>query len=452
MNWLKTAAQKYSNRTAVIYEDNTLTYKELDDLTDHDAVRLGQLPDRVGVFMDNSLDSLRLIHALMKRGVEMVVLNTRLTKSELVKQLRTVKVDTVITTVDLELEEMRVFIFNECNCEDKMPVVYTTEESILTIMFTSGTTGNSKAVTQTYKNHFASHVNCQDGMKYDEFSRWLMVNPIFHISGFSILIRTVLSGSTLIIHNKFNAERVIEEIGKRRVTHTSFVPLMLRRILDVLDVYLDSLEGVLMGGANTTPKLLKYAIEKGLPVYNSFGMTETCSQIMMIKYTDDEILSGAVGKVSDNIKVKSDGTLLVRGDSVTKKYLNADIFYEGEYFNTGDVAKVVNGYVYILDRRQDLIISGGENIYPKEIEEIVSKHIGTRSCVVVKKQDDTWGEVPVLLIDGVPNRVIEHEIRSHFDKALARYKHPKEIRFVESIIYTDTGKISRKLNQEKYIK
>ncbi|CAD2074923.1 o-succinylbenzoate--CoA ligase [Phocicoccus pinnipedialis] len=452
MNWLEDAANKFGNRVAVVYANESLTYRELNELANQDAIRLGKLPNRVGVFMDNSLDSLRLIHALMKRGIEIVVLNTRLTKCELVKQLVTVQVDTVISTVELELDNMSVLFFKDMNSEEVEINTAIDEHSILTIMFTSGTTGNSKAVTQSYKNHFASHQKCQYGMEYDQFSKWLMVNPIFHISGFSILIRTVLSGSTLIIHNKFNAEQVINEIRGSRVTHTSFVPLMLRRILDDLDVYLDSLEGILMGGANTTPKLLRDAIQKGLPVYNSFGMTETCSQIMMIKYTDDHILAGAVGKVTDHIKVKEDGTLLVKGDNVTTQYLNAEIEYEGEYFNTGDVARVDDGYVYILDRRQDLIISGGENIYPKEIEEIVAKYIGTRSCVVVKKQDDTWGEVPVLLIDGAPNRIIEHEIKSHFDRALARYKHPKEIRFVESIIYTDTGKISRKLNQEKYIK
>ena len=136
---------------------------------------------------------------------------------------------------------------------------------------------------------------------------------------------------------------------------------------------------------------------------------------------------------------------------MTPGYLNAPIDEENGYFKTGDLASIDDeGYLYILDRRKDLIISGGENIYPKEIEDRVHEVSGIESCVVVKVQDEKWGEVPVLLIQGDQN--IKSDILNHLSETLARYKMPKEIYFVDEIIMTSTGKVSRQKNYERYIK
>ncbi|WP_040928520.1 AMP-binding enzyme, partial [Nosocomiicoccus massiliensis] len=113
-----------------------------------------------------------------------------------------------------------------------------------------------------------------------------------------------------------------------------------------------------------------------------------------------------------------------------------------------DIAEVKDGYLYILDRRDDLIISGGENIYPKEIEDIVLQYTDLKTCVVVKKEDEEWGQVPVLLIE---ENIDERALINIFNTHLARYKHPKEIIVVKEIKYTPSGKISRKLNREAYI-
>src|SRR5699024_5632860 len=158
-------------------------------------------------------------------------------------------------------------------------------------------------------------------------------------------------------------------------------------------------------------KVLKEALDNRLPVYNALGMTETCSEIVTIPYHDDKILDGTVGKALKhvNIKVDDNDELLVRADNVSPVDFNVEIAVEGGYFKTGDLAYIdEEGYLYILDRRKDLIISGGENIYPKEIEDRVHEVDGVESCVVVKVKDEKWGEKPVLLVQG--DRNIEEDI------------------------------------------
>lgn len=453
--WLIENAKKYPNKLAIIYEEDSLTYKNLQDKVHDLSKRLPSIK-RVGVYIDNSLKSAVLIHSLIERHIEIVMINTRLSAEEINNQLNDVDVDTIFSTIHsgvLDEVEAKVFDYNALlNLKEiEYEIFDANDEDILSIMFTSGTTGRPKAVTQTYLNHYASHLNAKKGLKYDSNSTWLMVNPIFHISGFSILMRAIISGCTLIIHNKFDTKHVLDVIEQQKVTHTSFVPVMLSRIMSDENVRkkdLSSLQAILMGGANTTPKLLKCAIELDLPVYNSFGMTETCSQIVIISHDDEKILSGTVGKVNENIHINEEGELLVKGKNVTNGYLNAKINFEDEFFNTGDIAAVEDGYLYILDRRDDLIISGGENIYPKEIEDVVLKYTDLNACVVVKKDDEEWGQVPVLIVE---ENVSNSTLKSLFNKHLARFKHPKEVIIVNEIKYTPSGKISRKLNRETYI-
>ncbi|CAD2074207.1 2-succinylbenzoate--CoA ligase [Jeotgalicoccus aerolatus] len=450
--WLETASFTYPDHIAVKYNGETLTYQKLYMHAHSLGTHLQSLKKkRVGLYIDNSLDSVKLIHGLMLLGVEMVMLNTRLTALEMKSQLDDVSVDTVIATRSLEIPNINVIPFNEIYAlpSETFMVNQPNPDDVLSIMFTSGTTGRAKAVPQTYRNHEASHLNCQKHFMYDETSSWLMVNPVFHISGLSILFRTVLVGCTLIVENKFNPSRVWHILEQDKVTHTSMVPVMLKRLMNSNGIHY--LKGLLLGGASTTPHLLEQSIEKNLPVYNSFGMTETCSQIVQISYQDPKILSGAVGNVAGydiKIKEKTD-ELLIKGDSVVKDYLNADLKLEDGYFNTGDLATIdADGYLYILDRRSDLIISGGENIYPKEIEDAVYMMADVNRCVVIKKDDEEWGSVPVLLLE---DTVDETALLDHLSQQLAKYKMPREIHYVDKILMTSTGKISRSKNQKMFL-
>lgn len=455
-NWLKTASEAAPEKTAVKFNSETITYEALYREAQTLADRIKSLgEDRIGVFIYNSPESLKLIHAMMQARVEMVFINTRLTPHEIRQQLNDVGVKMIIATKPLEMKGFEVVRFE--TLYDLAPVPLEERpingDDILSIMFTSGTTGRAKAVKQTYSNHYASAKGCEKRFGYGADSVWLQVNPIFHISGLSIVLRCVIAQCTNILVDKFDEEKIFKLLKDEKVTHTSLVPVMLQRLLKAGSDFGENLEGILLGGAGVTKKVLKEALDNGLPVYNSFGMTETCSQIVSIPYTDGKILDGTVGKALHNVELKVDagGELLVRAENVTPGYLNADMETVDGYFRTGDLARLdEEGYLYILDRRKDLIISGGENIYPKEIEDRVHEVDGVETCVVIKAQDVQWGETPVLLVQG--DAGIKEDILKHLTETLARYKMPSEIHFVDEVIMTSTGKVSRQKNYEKYIK
>lgn len=455
-NWLKKAYEDVPEKTAVKYGKETITYKALYEEAQLLAQKIKSLgQSRLGVYMYNSPESLKLIHALIQAQVEIVFINTRLTNHEISEQLGDVGVSTVIATKPFKIDGFDVLAFEDLYKLESadLDVRPAGRNDTLSIMFTSGTTGRAKAVKQTYLNHYASAKGCESRFGYDSESVWLQVNPIFHISGLSIVLRSVIVQCTNILVDKFDEEEIFILLKKNNVTHTSLVPVMLERLLAVSNDFGSQLEGILLGGAGVTKKVLRKALDNRLPVYNSFGMTETCSQIVSVPYHDKKILDGTVGKALKNVSIKVDDNdeLLVRADNVTPGYLNAQMEVETGYFKTGDLAHIdEEGYLYILDRRKDLIISGGENIYPKEIEDRVHEVDGVENCVVVKVKDEKWGETPVLLVRS--GRNIEEDILNHLKSTLARYKMPKEIHFVDRIYMTSTGKVSRQQNFEHYIK
>lgn len=451
LEWLYQQYVQQPDKCAVYYNGQSMTYRTLYVDALYYARKIKNLEvDRIAVYIDNSMDAVLLVHAMMLARVEMVLVNTRLTDSEINAQLNDVDVNTIITTMDFILQDKRVIEFGALKEMDGKPFEVKSPHSddILSIMFTSGTTGKPKAVAQTYLNHYTSAAGCEERFGYDDTSTWLLVNPMYHISGLSIVFRTVIAGSKLVVAGKFDEEKIIQLLHEKHITHTSLVPVMLERLLSY--EWHHQLEGILLGGAGTTRSLLSKALKRDLPVYNSFGMTETCSQIVSVSYKDDKILNGTVGRPLDNVSIKVDGNdeLLVRADSVTRQYLNAPIDIEDGYFKTGDMARIDDeGYLYILDRRKDLIISGGENIYPKEIEDAADEIPGVKRSVAIKREDDKWGEVPVLLIEG---HATEDDIKDELTSKMARFKQPKEIVYVDEVIMTSTGKVSRAGNSKLY--
>jgi O-succinylbenzoic acid--CoA ligase len=455
-NWLKRASEAVPDKVAVKFNSEMITYESLYEealLLAGKIKAMGQ--HRVGVFIYNSLDSLKLIHAMMQARVEMVLINTRLTPHEITVQLHDVGVTMVIATKPLEMDGFEVVQFESLH--ELEPVELEERpingDDMLSIMFTSGTTGRAKAVKQTYLNHYASAKGCEKRFGYSGDSVWMQINPIFHISGLSIVLRCVIAQCTNVIVERFEEGKILNLLKEEKVTHTSLVPVMLQRLLKSGNDFGPHLQGILLGGAGVTKKVLKEALDNRLPVYNSFGMTETCSQIVSIPYTDEKILDGTVGKALHNVELKVDagGELLVKAENVSPGYLNADMETADDYFRTGDLARLdEEGYLYILDRRKDLIISGGENIYPKEIEDRVHEVDGVERCVVIKVQDAQWGESPVLLVQG--DNGSKEDILTHLTETLARYKMPREIHFVDEVTMTSTGKVSRQKNHEKYMK
>ncbi|WP_165980672.1 o-succinylbenzoate--CoA ligase [Macrococcus carouselicus] len=446
---LAVQAEKRPHDIAVKYKDSTLTFAELYDRASavRDQLLEMELPPRIAVQPANELKYVIIIHGLILAHIEMVMVNAHLTESEVSRQLNSIGVSLIITENHYTALSciMPETLFT--GTADRTAITTYNPEDILSIMFTSGTTGVQKAVPHTFENHVASAERCKESFPFDEQTKWLLVLPLYHISGLSVLVRSVMVGFTVILFDKFDREAIVRAIAEEGVTHISLVPQTLEWLLDA-GLKRHQLQGLLIGGARLDARTLEECQKRQLPVYTSFGMTETTSQFITASPLDMVNHPNSVGPVTDDIKVAAPlngaGEILVRGANVMSGYLypeeaNRSAFSE-DFFMTGDVGMIKNGYLYVLDRRKDLIISGGENIYPSEIEQLILSIPDISACSVVGLPDDKWGEVPALVYES------DSELDDKIDetlKVMAKYKRPVLYKRIAELQRTRNGKISR---------
>ncbi|TDM18701.1 o-succinylbenzoate--CoA ligase [Macrococcoides canis] len=449
MEWLKESALVAPDKTAIIYNDKAITYLSLYQHALKVAYALHRY-NRIALMAENTLDNVYMIHGAMLAGTEIVMINKHLTAAEVARQMKSVQVDTLFTTKEINIEAVNTntFVNDALRATTTYSPVQNNKDDILSIMFTSGTTGVQKAVPQTYGNHEASAALCKETFTYSSHSVWLDTLPLFHISGLSILLRAVMDHCTIVLHDGFHEQQIINDLNTYKVTHLSLVPQTLERLLrHGLEPYY--LQGILIGGAKLDERILTQALKRNIPIYTSFGMTETCSQ--MITATPDDILQArnSVGRVNDNFRlfdcVNGIGEIGVRGEHVMHGYLYPESAYEDTFrdgfFMTGDIGYIQDGYLYILDRRKDLIISGGENIYPSEIEQVILNNTEVHAIAVIPKSDAQWGQVPVCVYEA--DEDLDKAIINVLYDRLAKYKHPKQFVRTDALIRTSNGKVSR---------
>ena len=414
--WLKEQSIKNRDKIAVTDGNHSITFKELYDKALSISEHILSL-NRVGLYIKNDIASIALINACWLANVEIAMLNTRLTETEMINQMNSINITTILTTQSFHLSHFNVIHLSELEQYPSHTNDETfNDERIASIMFTSGTTGPQKQ----YHKHLKIIMQVRLVVKslgYDETTKWLSVLPIYHISGLSVLLRSIIEGFTVRILEKYNTQTMLAIIKAERPTHVSLVPQTLKWLMDAGLSQPFSIEKILLGGAKLSSTLIDEALNYHLPIYNSFGMTETCSQFLT---ATPEMLAqryDTVGKPSENVQVRikypnseGHGELLIKGNNVMNGYLYptglSDTFEDG-YFKTGDIAEIdEEGFVMIYDRRKDLIISGGENIYPYEIETIAKTHKEINDAVCIAKEDATWGQVPVLYY--VSERIISN--------------------------------------------
>lgn len=455
-HWIEQQVLRAPHKIAIQQGDVELTYEQLFNDSKNKAHYIKQLQlKRVGLYIKNDIKHASLIIAAWLANVEVVMINTKLTPVEIEQQLESIGVQTVFSYKPLNIKQNCIDI-EDIYLEDSKHENYDFTfdmDDIATIMFTSGTTGPAKAVPQTFSNHYFSAMGCKESLGYDESTRWLSVLPIYHISGLSVLIRSLIEGFTLILEPKFDVNRVMHLIKNDNITHISLVPQTLQWLMQDELTQPYQLEKILLGGAKLSETMINKALDNQLPIYNSFGMTETCSQFVTASPEMLREEPSTVGKVPSNVRLKilnqneeGHGEVAVYGGNVMNGYLtgsqNSDTFEDG-YFKTGDVGSIDNsGYVYIYDRRKDLIISGGENIYPFEIEHVILNHPDVQNCVVVPVDDEKWGQVPALVYEA--EQTIQDDVfKNILATKLAKYKHPKYFYKINEIPRTSTGKLSR---------
>lgn len=478
-NFLKNRASLTPNKEAIVFNKNRLTFQELYEKAYYTAGVLAAegitKGDYVAFLVKNDLRTVITLLSLHLLGARAVLLNNRLTANELLYQIKDSNSLFLIADDDFQLtaedvlrnsSSLKVIFKKELDTKPfQKPVVQETVHlnDTCTIMYTSGTTGFPKGVIQTYGNHWWSAVGNVLNAGLTDKDVWLCTVPIFHISGYSILMRSLMYGMKVILHESFDEKRVLTDLVQEKITIMSVVTAMLQRIEKAAKgAFPDYFRYMLLGGGPASIDLISSCMNKGIPVYYSYGMTETSSQIVTLPPEDAARKIGSAGKplFPAQLKILDEkgkelganeaGEIVVFGPNVSKGYLNKEPHSVDGWFHTGDIGyKDSEGFLYVLDRRSDLIISGGENIYPAEIESVLSSITGIKEAGVVGMDDRKWGQVPIAFVvceEGT--EIPAAQILEVCKRKLASYKLPKEIRFIEALPRNASKKIVRRTLRE----
>jgi O-succinylbenzoate-CoA ligase len=504
-NWLKRSAENIPTQPAISCKGRTLTFAQLDRQATQLAYQLATLGihagSRVAVLTGSDLPYVVCVHALMRLEAILVPLNLRLTAEEQSWLIHDVQANLLVhderhteraheilqslTTLSdnatgkdpAHLPHVTIGLASTTNDVTLYDVVPTTlplkEEITLSttqaIMYTSGTTGKPKGVVITYGMQWWNAIGSALNLGHRPDDCWLACMPLFHIGGLSILMKNVIYGIRIILHEKFDAVTVNDTIQKEHVTIISVVAVMLQRMLAALEQepqqngrYPATLRCVLLGGGPAPRPLLEDCASRDIPVVQSYGLTESCSQAATLSPADALRKLGSAGRplLPVQLRIMNEGQpaapgeagiICLKGPTITASYdhrpdATAATIHD-DWLETGDVGYLDNdGYLYVLDRRSDLIISGGENVYPAEIEAALLAHPAVIEAGVCGQADPAWGQVPIAFVRlATESTVTEQELHGHAEHHLARFKQPQRIYIVsQQLPRNSAGKLLRR--------
>ena len=454
MDWLRYGAEHYPNRKCI----NEYTYNDIYRGVVHVARKLEPLQaSRIAILSDNSVMMAIYVLATMVVHKELLLLNVHLKPKEIENQLAQLDVTTVLHSVErreqfpnsistIVFESLERILSDE-EADDTFDWTFE-DRDIAVIMNTSATTGQFKSVPLRW-GQIRAHVQAsKEVLGKTEQDNWLMVLPLFHVSGLSILLRSLYNGTAVTILPKYDKAQVLKLIESENINMMSLVPTILTQLEP--SIIHHNLRVILLGGEFIPMALIDACEKKSLPIYKTYGMTETFSQSVTFSVLDYPHKRDSVGKPLPGMQVRIDkpdadgvGEIHLTGPMVMTGYIDKEPI-DGD-LNTDDIGYVdEDGFVYILNRRKDLIISGGENIYPKELEDLVYTLPSVKECAVVPVPDTKWGQVPALFVafhDG--ESMTADEIVSFMTKSLAKYKVPKYVKILPALPRNGTGKIVR---------
>ena len=460
--------------------DTRWSFSGLDAAVDETAGRLAALRietgDHVGMLMSTQLLSVCLVHAAQRLGLRLVPFNDRLTATELAGQIEHSDLSVLVCGADTEQlaveaagstpvasvddpQWAEVQSFRSVEPEPVEPVDWEFDDPQL-MVFTSGSTGDPKAVVLTMGNMLASATASGFRLGVDPDDRWLLTLALYHVGGLAPVLRSTLYGTAVVLRSGFDPGTVADDIERYDISVVSLVPTMLSEMLERRGTLSDSLRAVLLGGAPAPESLIERCRNYSIPVFPTYGMTETASQIATARPQQAFDRDGTVGRpllwteltlVDDDgqpVESGQRGEIVVSGPTVTAGYYgdvdaNVDAFCE-HGLRTGDVGYTdEQGYLYVLNRLDDRIISGGENIDPGEIVELLRSHPEVDEAAVVGIPDETWGERVAALV--VPKRetLSEESVETFCRERLAGYKLPRLIAVTNALPRTASGTIKR---------
>jgi O-succinylbenzoic acid--CoA ligase len=303
-------------------------------------------------------------------------------------------------------------------------------DEVHTVIRTSGTTGAGKAVELTYANHVASAAASADALGVEPGDRWLCALPLHHVAGLNVLIRSAINRTTVVLHERFDVERVKHALETGAVTLASLVPTMLARLRDAGLSRAPGLRALALGGGPIPPELLDWAARARIPVVPVYGMTESCSQVV----------AGSPGRALRGVEVRvaADGEILIRGAMVAPGERDRD-----GWLHTGDRGRLDRGgLLHVEGRLKELIVTGGENVAPLEVEQALLAHPAVADAAVAGLPDPEWGEA-ITAFCVLRSPVHADELIAWCRGRLAPFKVPRAVREVRELPRTVNGKLLR---------
>jgi O-succinylbenzoic acid--CoA ligase len=434
-NWLAQRSQSCPDRTALLADGAEMTYAELEAEATWVARRLAAHGVRRGstaaLTMHPRREQVVLAHALMKVGATLLPLSPRLTAAE---REAIVTAEEPIVDLDdpgeLTQTEADLPLLGEHDMDD-----------LCARVLTSGSSGAPKPIGITYGNFLWNAVGSGFNIGVDPADRWLCCVPLSHIAGLGIVMRSVIYGTTAVVHDGFDVDRVAASLEGDGISVVSVVATMLTRLLEA-GADLSGPRAILVGGGPVPEEPLKEAIAKGATVVQTYGLTETCSQVTTLAPADASRKVGSAGRplLTTHLRIL-DGEILVQGPTVAPGRADA----EG-WLHTGDLGHIdEEGFLYVKDRIDDLIVSGGENVVPAEVEEVLLRHPEVADAAVIGREDPEWQQaVTAVVVLESGSNLTPDDLRRHCGESLAGFKVPKRVELAAALPRTPSGKLMRR--------
>jgi o-succinylbenzoate---CoA ligase len=434
-NWLAQRAQTSPDRTALVAEGVSTSFAELEAEATWVARRLAAQGVRrgatVALTMPAGREMVVLIHALIKLGAVVLPLNPRLTEAERAVVLKAERPLVELSDAgELTQTEADLPLLGEHDMDD-----------VHCRILTGGSSGAPRAIGLTYGNHLWSAVGSAFNIGVQPDDCWLCCLPLSHISGLSIVMRSVIYGTAVGLHDGFEGDRVAEAFERGEASVASLVSTMLIRLLEA-GADLSGPRAILVGGGPVPENALEEAVGRGASVVQTYGLTEACSQVTTLGPADAKRKLGSAGRplLTTHLRI-DDGEILVQGPTVAPGCADAD-----GWLHTGDLGRIdEEGFLYVEDRIDDLIVTGGENVVPAEVEQVLLRHPQVTDAAVIGREDPEWQQaVTAVVVLREDAELPTEELRRHCADELAGYKVPKRIEIASALPRTPSGKLLRR--------
>lgn len=427
---IEEAARTHPNRIALLAGEHACTFFDLARKARTKRLDLASGAQPLTPIVAHAdLDTLILVYAMLETRAPFLPLHPRLTEHERAS---------LVQSAHISIEKTGHL-----------------REGTLAVLFTSGTTGTSRGAVLSRSAFAASARASALNLPWRDDDRWLLCMPVAHVGGLSIVTRSLAARTCVVLHERFDVDRVLESIVRDHITRISVVPTMLHDLLATdRDNVLARLDTVLVGGAATSPSLLEECARRRVHALTTYGLTEACSQVTTQAPRHPRDMRAGCGRPlagvelaildADDRPMKPGeiGSISIRGPQLMDGYLGEPAL-DGRAFDTGDLGSMSeHGELFVATRRHDLIVTGGENVYPLEVEAALCACTGIEAAMVFGVDHERWGQEVCAVV--IPEASFDEDrTRCDLGKILAPYKIPKKLATASAFPLAANGKIVR---------